>query len=81
MALVERAKTKPDAIFIYYVGLHNLAWPQVIRDMEMFEYQVEHNKIPVLQRHGITEAEAALGINELMKLYPCVRHTDDNGNW
>jgi hypothetical protein len=44
----------------------------------MFEYQVETGKIPVIQRHKIRLAEAALGIDELVKLYPCVRHTDDN---
>lgn len=51
--------------------------PQVIYDIEMFEYQVESGKIPIIQRHEITLAEAALGLNELVKLYPCVRHTDD----
>lgn len=46
----------------------------------MFNYQVEMGKIPVIQQHGITEAEAMLGIDELVKLYPCVRHTDDNAD-
>src|SRR5262245_45131326 len=38
-----------DCLFIYHRDFLNRPMPQIIYDMEMFEYQVEHGKIPVLQ--------------------------------
>jgi hypothetical protein len=76
--LTELVEVSPEALFIYFRNYIGQPSPQIIYDIEMFEYQVESGKIPVIQRHKIRLAEAALGIDELMKLYPCVRHTDDN---
>jgi len=69
---------KPDALFIWYRGFYGKPLPQIIRDIQMFEYQVESNRIPVIQRRDITEAEASLGIDKLSKLYPCETHNDDD---
>lgn len=76
--LTELVEVSPEALFIYFRNYIGQPSPQIIYDIEMFEYQVETGKIPVIQRHKIRLAEAALGIDELVKLYPCVRHTDDN---
>jgi hypothetical protein len=53
-----------------------LPWPQVIHDTEMFDYQVEARKLRVLQEHVLPETEVGLTITELMKLHPCVTHTE-----
>lgn len=78
LPLTELAAVKPEALFIYYRSFYGVPRPQIIFDIEMFDYQCEMGKIPVVQRHGIKMAEALLGIDELVKLYPCVRHTDDD---
>lgn len=67
---------KNSTLFIWYRGLHNLPWPQVIHDTEMFDYTVEARKLKVLQEHVLPETEVGLTITELMKLHPCVTHTE-----
>lgn len=69
-------EAKAKALFIYYLSYYGTPLPQIIFDLEMFGYQCEMGRIPVVQRHEITLAEASLGIDKLVKLYPCVRHTD-----
>jgi hypothetical protein len=58
------------ARFIYIHTQFGLE-PQIIRDEKMFEYTVERNKsVRVVYKRDLSEAEAKLTIDELVKLYP-----------
>jgi hypothetical protein len=47
-----------------------LVMPQIIHDEKMAEYRIEQKSLVIIERFKITEEEAQLPINELMKKYP-----------
>ena len=66
-----------EILLVYTRDACGIAMPQIIYDVDMYRYKVDTGKLAIVQETVISEGEAALGIDELVKIYPCVTHNEE----
>lgn len=71
------SKDENEILLVYTRDACGIAMPQIIYDVEMYRYKADTGKLVVVQETSICEGEAALGLDELVKLYPCVSHNEE----
>lgn len=68
---------EPKALLIYHTSFYGEPQPQKILDIEMYRYQCEQQRIPVIQEHELKGEEVFLPLKELERRYPCVNYTNE----